>query len=173
VNLKVINSKVNALLAEFGDGSLPIRIEEIAKRRGLKVMPYALEEDVSGVLVIEDGKGTIGYNHAESSVRRRFTIAHELGHFELHQDQGSLFLDKKFKVLFRSQSTPEAYAAQVLEQEANAFAAALLMPEASLKLELEDKEFDLSSEETLKELAKIFHVSSTAMYYRMANLGLI
>lgn len=173
MNLKAIESKVTALLSELGEITLPIRVEEIAKRRGLRVMPYPLKEDVSGILVIEDGKGIIGYNLNESSVRRRFTIAHELGHFELHKDEGSLFMDKRFKVLFRSQNTQQALATQRLEQEANAFAAAILMPEDLLKKEIANKEFDLGCEETLEELATVFNVSSTAMYYRMANLKII
>ena len=170
---KAINAKVHAVLEEFWDHTLPIRVEEIAQKMGLIVVPYALEDDISGVLVVENGVGTIGYNHHESQVRRRFTIAHELGHFELHRDQSSLFLDKRFKVLFRSQSTPETRLNQQLEQEANAFAAALLMPEDVLRNEIANIEFDLGGEDALKKLASIFNVSSTAMSYRMARLGLI
>jgi Zn-dependent peptidase ImmA (M78 family) len=173
MNLKLIDSKVNMLLSEFGGNILPIRVEEMAKKMGLNVVPYPLEDDISGVLVIENGKGTIGYNHHESMVRRRFTIAHELGHFVLHKDQSSLFLDKRFQVLFRSQITPENSLSQKFEQEANAFAAALLMPENLLRDELSSMDFDLANENSLKALAKKFNVSSIAMSYRMARLGLI
>lgn len=152
---------------------LPINVEEIAKLRGLKVVPYPLEGGVSGILLIEGHYGTIGYNAAEPTVRRRFTIAHELGHYELHKDQSHLFIDKTFKVLFRNTkkdiSTPEA----MYEQEANSFAAALLMPETLLNAEIKNASLDLGNEDAIKKLAERFDVSTTAMYYRMLNLGKI
>lgn len=173
MNFKVIEKKVNEILASIPNLILPVRVEEIAKNIGLKIIPQPLDETISGMLIIKDGIGTIAYNQTESNVRRRFTIAHELGHFVLHKNDGSLFLDKNFSVLLRSQMTPETIQKQRLEQEANAFAAALLMPEKLLRKELELKQFDFGSEEAQKELAKKFNVSSIAMYYRMRNLELI
>lgn len=173
MNLNKINRKVEELLALFPHVAAPIRVDEIAKRRGLRVIPYALEENISGMLIIKEGKGTIAYQQSESAVRRRFTIAHELGHYELHSDRSSLFLDKQFNVLFRSQVTEETLEKQRLEQEANAFAAALLMPETLLKKEIALKQFDFGNENSIKELAKKFNVSSIAMYYRITNLQLL
>lgn len=171
MTFKLINSRVKAILFALNINELPIKIEEIAKQRGLKVMPYPLENEISGILVIDNsGNSTIGYNQHESRVRRRFTIAHELGHYELHRNQSSLFVDKSFKVMFRGGSTIENSNSQ-LEQEANVFAAALLMPEDLVHKEIENLEFDLGNEQSLKELAKRFDVSTTAMYYRMLNLG--
>jgi Zn-dependent peptidase ImmA (M78 family) len=96
---RIINSKVNAILGKLSEITLPIKIEDIARLEGLKIMPYPLESDVSGVLLIqEDGQGIIGYNQNESRVRRRFTIAHELGHYILHKDESHLFVDKEFKI---------------------------------------------------------------------------
>jgi hypothetical protein len=46
------------------------------------------------------------------------------------------------------------------------------MPDHLLIKELEKIEFDLCSEDDIKHLAKIFDVSSTAMYYRIRNSGL-
>ena len=96
MNTKLVNIKVNLILKEIADLVIPVRIEEIAKMRGLKIVPYPLGDDVSGLLAIQDGKGTIGYNQNEPKVRRRFTIAHELGHYELHRDKSDLFVDKEF-----------------------------------------------------------------------------
>ena len=172
MNLKLINSTANAILNKMNDITLPIKIEDIAKSEGLKVMPYPLEDDVSGLLVIENGQGVIGYNENESRVSRRFTVAHELGHYMLHQDQASLFIDKQFKA-YRSQTSPKEASKLELEKEANAFAAAILMPENLLKKELEKTNIDLGSEDGLKELSKTFDVSSTAMYFRLTNLQLI
>ena len=95
-------------------------------------MPYSLGQDISGLLAIENNQGTIGYNQNESRVRRRFTIAHELGHYELHKNQSALFVDKQFKI-YRSQNSSTVNNNQELEKEANAFAAAVLMPEEFIK----------------------------------------
>lgn len=170
MNIKLINSKVSAILRSMSDISLPIRIEEIARSRGLTIMPYSLGDDVSGLLSIENGKGTIGYNQDEPKVRRRFTIAHELGHFELHRDKSDLFVDKQF--IYRSQNSRNSPVNLVMEQEANFFASAILMPTDLVRAEIEKIEMDLGSEEAIKQLASIFEVSTTAMSIRINALGL-
>src|SRR6185312_712682 len=76
--------------------------------------------DFSGLLIRKDGHALIGINSSEASVRQRFTIAHELGHFVLHP-QKDAFVD------FRK----ERGAGEVRpprERHADMFAAALLMP---------------------------------------------
>ncbi len=77
--------------------------------------------------------------------------------------------------MFRASKDHPAYNADSVkyEQEANAFAAALLMPEDLIKAEANKASFDLGDERGLKELAKIFDVSSAAMYFRLFNLHLI
>jgi Zn-dependent peptidase ImmA (M78 family) len=168
MNIKLINSKVNIILKGLADLEPPIDIEKIAKSRGLKLVSYPLGDDVSGLLSIKDG--TIGYNQKESGVRKRFTIAHELGHVELHKEKSDLFVDKQF--LFRGKNSRDTPANQILEQEANAFASAILMPTDLVKREVEKIEMDLGSEEAIKELARIFGVSTTAMSLRISGLGL-
>ena len=89
-----------------------------------------------------------------SSVRRdRFTVAHELGHYVLHSDQG-----KRPLMAQRSGSTRA-------EWEANWFAASLLMP---------SKEFKALAQKgtTIPVLADHFKVSSAAVEVRKKNLGL-
>src|SRR5438094_938182 len=141
MNTKLIHSKVNAILKSIWPIELPIDIEEVAKKRGLDVLPYELGEDVSGLLAIKNGKGTIGYNFTESKVRRRFTIAHELGHYELHKEKSDLFVDKEF--IYRSQHSPRTVDHQVMEHEANYFASCLLMPTDQVRKELDRMDIDL------------------------------
>jgi Zn-dependent peptidase ImmA (M78 family) len=171
MNIKLINSKINLILRSLPEISIPIKIEEIAKARGLVVMPYPLGEDVSGLLSIQNGIGTIGYNQNEPKVRRRFTIAHELGHFELHKDKSDLFVDKQF--IYRSLNSKNTPVNQQMEQEANLFASAILMPTDYLRKEIEKTDIDLGNEEAIKHLSKLFEVSSTAMSIRISSLGLI
>jgi Zn-dependent peptidase ImmA (M78 family) len=170
MNIKLINSRVNAILKSLPEISLPIKIEEIVRLRGLKVMPYPLGDDVSGLLAIENGQGTIGYNQNEPKVRRRFTIAHELGHYELHKDKSDLFVDKQF--IYRSQQSRNTPVNQIMEQEANTFASAILMPTEFVRSEVEKIEIDLGSEEAIRQLAGIFEVSTIAMSLRISGLGL-
>jgi len=160
----MLNKRIEKITIEIlnacGITKLPIAIEQIAVQRGLNIRAYDLGEGVSGVLAIDSGKGTIGYNPRESKVRQRFTIAHELGHYELHRKNNEL----------RDQNSSTGELKK--EQEANAFAASILMPENILLREIENNKFDLSEERSLKELSKLFHVSSTAMSFRIANLNL-
>jgi len=167
---KRIEKTTIEILGTVSLNSLPIPIEEIARQRGLDIKAYDLGEGISGVLAIDSGKGTIGYNPRESKVRQRFTIAHELGHFELHHKRNELFVDKEFSVMFRDESSSTGENKK--EQEANAFAAAILMPEKALRQAIENNGFDISEEKSLKELSKIFQVSTTAMSYRIANLNI-
>lgn len=161
------------ILNDYKVNELPIPVNEIATKHGLEIKAYDLGEDVSGVLVIKDGLGFIGYNPSESKVRQRFTIAHELGHYELHnkQNESALFIDKQFKVQFRNQDSSTGE--MVREREANAFAAALLMPEKLLVKEIKNHHFELSDDDNLYELAKLFNVSVSAMTFRLMNLKLL
>ena len=57
--------------------------------------------------------------------------------------------------------------------EANAFAAALLMPAALVKDAFERQPFDLTEDDSLEMLASIFEVSTQAMTYRLMKLRMI
>jgi Zn-dependent peptidase ImmA (M78 family) len=168
---KKIEDITAKILAELGISELPIPVKKIAEMKGLIIHSYDLGENISGVLVINNNKGVIGLNPTESPVRKRFTIAHELGHYILHGgNKDSLFVDKEFKVLFRDQSSSNGDHRQ--ELEANAFAAAILMPADILKREIGQLPLDLTDEDIIKSLAQKFEVSSIAMTYRISNLEL-
>jgi len=169
---KKIEEVTAQLLDELNINEIPVPIRKIAERIGLNIHPYDLGENISGVLVIEKEQGTIGINPLESSVRQRFTIAHELGHFILHKNNNdSLFVDKDFKVLFRNQESTTGELKR--EQDANAFAAAILMPKNILKKKIDELSLDLTDEDAVKSLAQMFDVSAIAMTYRIANLHLL
>jgi Zn-dependent peptidase ImmA (M78 family) len=167
---KKIEKLASKILEQFGIDEVPIPVEKIAKLKGLQVLSYDLGEDVSGVLVMDNGTSTIGYNMAQSKVRQRFTVAHELGHYELHKSDTGIFIDNNFRVEFRNQDSSTGE--YLKEQEANAFAAALLMPQDFLIREIESRDYHLSDEKSIHELAKTFNVSTMAMTYRIANLNL-
>jgi Zn-dependent peptidase ImmA (M78 family) len=169
-----IEQKAQDLLDSFNMSNVPVPVEDVAKRLGLNVIAFDLGSDVSGVLHIKKENSSIGYNPNESKVRQRFTIAHELGHFILHHEADKVFIDneKYYQLIkFRSEKTnlsPEDYKH---EKEANAFAAALLMPQGLVKQELASYVgFDLSDSSMITDLAKKFEVSTQAMSFRIINL---
>lgn len=171
-----IELRASQLATKYGiksDGS--IDVNDIAEKLGLQISEHDLGSNVSGVLYIDKGKGVIGYNKLESEVRRRFTIAHEIGHFLLHRLDNEIFVDHKaFKgsALFRDDKSATGEVRQ--EREANAFAAALLMPKERVLEEIEKVNFDLADdqEDAIKKLADVFKVSTQAMTYRISNLEL-
>lgn len=168
---KRIEDIASSILDDFNISELPVPIASVAERVGLKIYPFDLGENISGTLVIDKGQGVIGVNPLESPVRQRFTIAHELGHFVLHKNIDSLFVDKGFKVLFRNQESSTGEFKR--EQDANAFAAAILMPRKMLEGKINDLDIDLTDESSVKELANMFDVSVIAMTYRIMNLNLL
>jgi Zn-dependent peptidase ImmA (M78 family) len=160
------------LLTDFSVSQLPVDVHSIVRRMDIQLMEYNLGEDTSGVLVIQKGKGTIGYNPKDPQVRRRFTVAHELGHYVLHRDSNDLFVDNFFLMKFRGNN---AYTDRDFqqEQEANAFAAALLMPKDFIEKETKKQEYQgLTETDIIARLARRFEVSVPAMTYRLTNLNI-
>ncbi|MCX6238799.1 MAG: ImmA/IrrE family metallo-endopeptidase [Bacteroidia bacterium] len=171
MNRKKIEDITSQILTEFNSNELPIPIKKIAERLGIKIHTYDLGDNISGVLVINQDQGFIGINPKEPSVRQRFTMAHELGHFLLHKNSSdSIFIDKEYKVLFRDQKS--ATGENKREQEANAFAASILMPRKLLIEQIQNHFLDLTDEVVVKQLAKMFDVSVIAMTIRISNLSL-
>ena len=127
---------------------------------GLRVAePDDLE--VSGMLLPARREIWLNGREAEESPgRRRFTLAHELGHWVCQVQEG-----KTAPVYCRPVDVTEA-ADRALEREANVFAAELLMPE-----ELVREEWPRSA--TTAELAGWFGVSAEAMQWRLYNFGLV
>lgn len=137
--------------------ALPVDPEQIAIKEGLKVLPLADEEmALSGKYAPEEK--TIYFNPYDSDVRKRFTIAHELGHYALGHGGGFRDPMKNFN----------AFHFDPLEVQANQFAAELLMPVAAIKYFVDKK--GISS---IEELKKIFGVSGNAIGFRLKNLGMI
>jgi Zn-dependent peptidase ImmA (M78 family) len=166
-----IEQKSERLLIDSKCYSAPIKIEDCAKYLGIKLEALELDDDVAGFLLLKDSNTVnIGYNKNNAPQRRRFTIAHEIAHYILHANDSKIFVDKEEKLLYRDgkSSTGEL----VKEREANAFAAALLMPQKLLIEEVEKHKLE-TKEKFISSLAKTFKVSEQAITIRLTNLGLI
>jgi Zn-dependent peptidase ImmA (M78 family) len=155
-----------------------VDVKKVAAHLKVEVVDHPFEEDVSGVLSLRNDKATIGVNKNHHSNRKRFTIAHEIGHFALeHQRPGSVFVDKHGQhtaVIYRNSKSSTGEDEQ--EREANAFAAALLMPAPLVRAELENTRIELAGEDgdsVISKLSKLFEVSMDAMAYRLAGLRLL
>jgi Zn-dependent peptidase ImmA (M78 family) len=160
---------VERLLADNGVTEAPVPLPQIAQACGARIVVDSLQGDLSGFLYRDKNKAVIGVNTHHAPARQNFTIAHELGHFLLHE-QEKLHVDHEFRVRLRndvsSKGTDEA------EREANHFAAALLMPKTFLEKDLKDEEYvDLFDEGFLYNLARKYGVSTQALVNRLKNLG--
>ncbi len=147
----------------FGEPSVPVPIDEIAvDLLGLRVH---LVEDLpfSGALYPAERLVCLCASEArESEGRRRFTLAHEVGHWVLHHRRRPGAAGD-VHVLHRDH-TPGSRDPK--EREANTFAAELLMPEGDVRRAFSDG-LDV------EVAAARFVVSPVAMHWRYFNLALV
>jgi Zn-dependent peptidase ImmA (M78 family) len=160
------------LLGETGQQrALPVDVEAIARHLGAQIVAEHLDRTVSGMLYRDDDHVVIGVNAAHPERRRRYTIAHELGHLVLHK--GRPLVVDHVRVNFRDANSSTA--TDYEEIQANAFAAELLMPHdqviANARPAFEGPE-SRSEAIVVRDLADGFDVSEQAMEYRLINLGL-
>lgn len=166
---RAIEEKSLRVLQELSIEKLPIDINKIAMHLGVKIKEDLIDDSISGFLISKKGKNVIGINSNESQVRKRFTIAHELGHFILHSNkEDDLFISK---IHFRDEESSTGEMKR--EREANAFAAGILMPRFLIEKELSKLKGKSAVEDAVSKLASIFNVSEIAMSYRLLNLGFI
>ncbi|MFC8717069.1 ImmA/IrrE family metallo-endopeptidase [Kitasatospora sp. NPDC057198] len=157
------------LLEKFQVRTPPVDPVALAERLGVLVVPQKLDDDVSGMLLRKDGSCVIGVNRSHSAERRRFTVAHELGHLRLHEGR-PLILDTDTRVNYRNMVSSMATDRE--EIDANRFAAALLAPEAMVRQAVRSVGFR-TAEELVRVLSGRFQLSEIAMTYRLMNLGIV
>jgi len=146
--------------------SPPVPVDDLAKCEGLSLRSEMLEDDVSAMLVLApESQPVIVVNSSHHQHRRRFSIAHEIGHFALHSGKSTLFVE------FRDARA--AMAIDPKEIEANAFAAALLMPRRLLRVDLRHPRFRSLDVQAVTALARRYEVSEQAMKFRLVNLGIV
>lgn len=133
--------------------SLQRVIEHLQTIYTLDVKKIAIGEKVSGLLVVckevDDEYATIGFNATHPWCRRRFTIAHEIGHLLLEHGCNKNVEDGSLN-----------------ETEANQFAAELLVPTAFLKK-------DFGKITNVQELAKLYRVSDQTLTIKLMDSRLL
>jgi Zn-dependent peptidase ImmA (M78 family) len=166
LEIRRIRDKVSVLLRNARIAKPPVPVERVAENLGLEVRYAPLEGDLSGALVREDHQVYIGVNSLHHSNRRRFTIAHEVGHYVLHKGL-RLHVDTDFRINWRDEESSKAINPD--EIEANRFAAELLMPTDFLLKDIDTLKD--ASQISLNALAKRYGVSPQAMKIRLGNFG--
>jgi Zn-dependent peptidase ImmA (M78 family) len=158
------------LLEKLNISEVPVPIDRVIKAMDASVVYERMGSEVSGMTYRHGERVIIGLNSAHSSRRQRFTAAHEIGHITLHPGR-PLTIDSSIRVNFRDKVSSQA--TDVEEIEANAFAAALLMPaDAVVEVVQSLTGSGIRSRDRLVgELARRFEVSPEAMGYRLINLG--
>lgn len=157
------------LLDQLGCVKPPVHPQKIAELLGALVVDTEMSPTLSGMLVREPGRLLVGVNKSHHERRKRFTIAHELGHLRLHKGR-ALIMDSDVRVNLRD--SVSSLATDREEIEANRFAAALLMPEHMVRSEIGCESFS-TARQLVERLSGAFEVSATAMNYRLVNLGVI
>lgn len=164
-----IQKLAKGLLDKFEIESPPVPIHRLARGQGALIVQVPGQDcNIDGFLYQEDARVVIGVNRDQASVRKRFTIAHELGHLLLHKPE-AVHVDRGFRVRLRSPASREGV--ERAEMEANRFAAEILMPINFLRKDLEHHEFDLAADEDLRSLARRYGVSTQALAIRLNGLG--
>ena len=148
---------------ESYSNSAPVPLGKIAFRLGIKVYRSPLPIGISGSISFKNEDYIIRINRFEARTRQRYSLAHELAHFLLHQNLIRNEGEIKSNVLFRSGLNLN------IEYEANRLAAELIMPTGLVLHYLEKSPY--SNIETLTiELSTKFQVSKEAMNIKLESL---
>jgi Zn-dependent peptidase ImmA (M78 family) len=142
--------------------SCVVDVESVAERYAITIVPHEFSEDISGVFFRKGSRLYLGVNKSHHENRRRFTIAHEIGHYLLHSTEPvhyDLGTDLS-NVYFRASDISSSE-----EVQANRFAAELLMPPDLVSRCIK------AGIVSIDELSSRFQVSTDAMRYRLINLG--
>ena len=157
-------STARKILQEFGIDSIEslasIRLKDLILARGA----YYEEIEMEG----NDGRIVTYLDHSVISVnksitdtgKKRFTAAHELGHYELHRNL-SVNFDTHYELY-------NWYQVGGHEKEANEFASELLMPTRLFLKQCAGKKFN---EDLIEHLSNTFIVSRTAAILKYVKVG--
>ena len=141
----------DALRREWGLGEVPIpNMIHLAEARGVRV--FSLPPDCKHVDAFSfrlDDDPFVLLEMTKSAERRRFDVAHEIGHLVLHAETETEGRQK--------------------EREADQFASALLMPRASVSASVPAH----ASRRQLLDAKRVWGVSLAAMTHRLHSLGLL
>ena len=151
-----IRREADALRETAGVAGAPVSLREVVSVLNLSLVERACEPFRSEAALVPLGEGrAIEVRGGADERRRRFTIAHEIGHFVLGHEK-----------VAPERGGETNMAGRRLEREADLFAAELLMPEHLVR------QAALEDGADPHRLADRFEVSVQAMSVRLRRLGL-
>ena len=162
---KVLPRQAERLLREEELLRLPVDLKELARRREIVVEPMPSSQDgVSGMLVRHGNRFGILYSTViENRGFRRFSIAHELGHY---------FIDGHLDHLGDShRSRAEFVSNDRYEREADFFAAGLLMPETPVLAVVSHEQEGLAAIRAIQHQAQASLTASAIRYVNLAQVA--
>jgi len=147
---------------------VPVDVFRIARGKAVRVSNDLIGGACEEGLLIPEGDGylvRLRKNSTES--RRRFSLAHELGHTLFYKDSGA-GLRHQVGVLNTVERSAE-------ERICNLYASALLMPAEHLKARLKDLPFGQPSRllDALEGTAREFRVSVQALFRRLRTVEIV
>lgn len=161
VRTSFVKKMAQKVLRECGVSAPPVDLTRIIEANNFIYMEVdTFPDNVSALFVKKDGKDYAFVNARHHPHRRRFSLAHELGHILLNHAMEDL--DEVPSIDAPPESMRHYAAGDPLEKEANIFASELLMPVALLK-----KEYAKGAD--IEKLAGVFLVSTQAMTIAVMN----
>lgn len=166
IRKKADSFRANCKIGKYGI----IDLFKECERCGYKLFRYPLGENEDlGFAQKRDQDIIIFTNTCSRLSREIFTLAHEIGHVILHLNEGNSFVDDYNTITEKNVDEKE--------QEANYFAACLLMPSDELvkfiDLELQDFENTGLSAMDIARIMSEFNVSFDMALNRLENLNII
>ena len=156
-----VKAKANSIRKQYGVNDPPVNLFEIATSEGIQIVYFEPDEttkDISGLLKKEEKK--VYLNVRDSAARQNFTLAHELAHYFLDHKPNEYGVYRRDSLY--ATSKPEK------EQEADCFAAELLMPRDLINKV--KTQYSLTDDD-VQALSRLFGVSPSAMRYRLKDLN--
>jgi len=149
------------LLSELNIRSLPVYPRQIAKGLGILVWERDADSGYDGYLISADGNWGIMLNGSiRSKARKRFTVAHELGHYYIDYHDGT-----NYQCFGRDIGSISSSIRQD-EREANEFAVELLMPDEAFRRDIQQRDISLNA---INSIAAKYGTSMTSTAIRYAR----
>ena len=162
---------------------IPVNIVEKIKEQNIELneLCYDLHDEVLGEIKKENGKYKINIQGYDFNYRRRFTMAHELGHYKLHKDlldDEGLDDGLSYETMYRK----NAKISSNQETQANKYAIDMLVPKEliiSIVKELNkikeipriiDENGEANNLNLIEYLSNRFEVSKIALGFRLNQL---
>jgi len=174
MNERDIERAAGEVLAILGMEAPPVEPFEIARQEGIALLPGeydgCFDSRIEYRRMAKSGRFWLFYAKEAPPDRPpgrvRFSIAHELGHYYLHHHRQALMSGQ-------SHSSQSGFvSAREVEQEADLFAAALLMPDSRFTAEVRKKSQGICSLDELVLMADtVFETSVTSTVRRSTQLN--